>query len=81
MRLQVQLVAQGLDTVALVTINGQPVLSTNNMFRTYAVNVKSALVAVRACMHRTTHHTCPVAGREHDHGGVHLGPQLLAGAV
>jgi beta-mannosidase len=39
-------VCLGLDTVADVTINGQLVLSANNMFRTWTVDVKSALQAV-----------------------------------
>ncbi len=43
---QIDLVCLGLDTVADVTINGQLVLSANNMFRTWTVDVKSALQAV-----------------------------------
>ena len=37
--------ATGLDTVATVTINGQVVLSADNMFRTWTVPVKPVLVA------------------------------------
>ena len=43
---QVDLVCLGLDTVAEVTINGVLVLSANNMFRTWVVDVKSVLKAV-----------------------------------
>ena len=43
---QIDLVCLGLDTVADVTINGQLVLSANNMFRTWTVDVKSALQTV-----------------------------------
>ncbi len=39
----IKLVADGLDTVASLTLNGRPIGSTNNMFRRYSWNVKSMI--------------------------------------
>ena len=38
-----QLVFQGLDTWCDITLNGQPLLSTNNMFRTWKADVSGLL--------------------------------------
>ncbi len=40
---RLQLVFEGLDTWALVTLNGEPVLEADNMFRTWRVDVRGAL--------------------------------------
>jgi len=42
-RRRVELVFEGLDTYANVTLNGRPVLDADNMFRTWRVDVKSFL--------------------------------------
>lgn len=42
---RVELVFEGLDTLATVRVNGQELGSTDNMFRTWRFNVKSALRA------------------------------------
>lgn len=42
---QVELVFHGLDTYATVSINGENILTTENMFRTYKVDVKNYLTA------------------------------------
>lgn len=39
----IDLVFDGLDTYADVTLNGQPILSANNMFRSWRIDVKSLL--------------------------------------
>jgi len=39
----VQLVLEGVDTVATVSVNGQAVVNTDNMFRRYVVDVKKVL--------------------------------------
>ncbi|MFT3890580.1 MAG: glycoside hydrolase family 2 protein [Anaerolineales bacterium] len=41
---RVELVCEGLDTVAEISLNGQPLAQTNNMFRTYRWDVKERLV-------------------------------------
>src|SRR5262252_1066675 len=43
-RERVELVFAGLDTYAEVSLNGRPVLSADNMFRTYRVDARPALV-------------------------------------
>lgn len=40
---RVELVCEGLDTLAEITLNGQPLAQTNNMFRTYRWDVKDRL--------------------------------------
>jgi len=42
---RVELVCTGLDTLAEITLNGQPVGQTNNMFRTYRWDIKSQLAS------------------------------------
>lgn len=42
-RAQIDLVCKGLDTYAEVKLNGQPILSANNMFRSWRVAVKDQL--------------------------------------
>ena len=39
----VQLVLEGVDTVATVSVNGQAVVNTDNMFRRYVADVKQVL--------------------------------------
>ena len=39
----VQLVMEGLDTVATVSVNGRIILTTDNMFRRYIVDVKDVM--------------------------------------
>lgn len=40
---RVELVCEGLDTLAEITLNGQPLAQTNNMFRTYRWDVRDRL--------------------------------------
>jgi beta-mannosidase len=42
---QVELVCTGLDTLAEIALNGQPLGQTNNMFRTYRWDVKDRLTS------------------------------------
>ncbi len=42
---RVELEFAGLDTFAIVKLNGSEILSTDNMFRTYVIDVRSKLVA------------------------------------
>ncbi|HEV3471402.1 MAG TPA: glycoside hydrolase family 2 protein [Pyrinomonadaceae bacterium] len=44
-RRHVEIVFEGLDTYAAVTLNGTPILSADNMFRTWRVDAKGALRA------------------------------------
>jgi beta-mannosidase len=48
---RVDLVAEGLDTVATVRVNGHPVLRTDNMFTGYRVNIRRHLKAGRNSIH------------------------------
>ena len=46
-----QLVFQGLDTWCDITLNGQPLLSTNNMFRTWKADVSGLLSGKENILH------------------------------
>ena len=50
----VQLLVGGLDTIATLEINNMHIASTDNMFRRYILDVKSAL-QVCICMYTHTH--------------------------
>jgi beta-mannosidase len=66
-RTHVELVFEGLDTFADVSLNGQPILSADNQFRSWRVDVKSRLHAgrntLRILFHSPTNRMTPLVAK------------------
>jgi len=56
----VELVCDGLDTLASVSINGRPALEANNMFRTWRRSVEELLITGENTIEVTFHSTLPL---------------------
>lgn len=55
----------GVDTVSTISLNGRPILTTDNMFRTYRVNIANKIVSGQNTL--SVAFTSPVAYAQAQH--------------